>query len=345
MKDTKNKSENTLSKLITDAEEMRRQASESLARLNDADNPLDIKHGLAKWATDGKVFKGIGDTVANLPPGWYGLQNSMSGPYLQKADIKDEDLLKLPNPVYESVLNDLSIFWDMEAAYRKHKFPYKRGILLTGSPGNGKTGLINLLAQEVISKHDGIILNIDEPYKLSTFVELFSQIRQINPNQKIVAVIEDLDNFVRYGGGSYSQLLNVLDGNMKYDNITFIASTNYPESLLGNLMNRPSRFDRKYEVKSPSVEARKFYLEKKFPNISAEEVTEMVTASEGFTLDQLKELVLSVYVLGMPKEQVIEEMGHMFQKSDSVHEEVTSMKQIGDKNEISETSMIVSKKK
>jgi len=55
-------------------------------------------------------------------------------------------------------------------------------------------------------------------------------------------------------------VLNLLDGVKQVDNIIYIATTNYPELLEERILNRPSRFDRRFHIGTPSAEVRKFYF-------------------------------------------------------------------------------------
>jgi len=69
---------------------------------------------------------------------------------------------------------------------------------------------------------------------------------------------------------------------------------------MNNIINRPSRFDQKYEVTDPEAEDRKLYLEKK---ITPEDwkklglnVDKVVKDTAGFTMSHLKEFVISLIV-------------------------------------------------
>jgi SpoVK/Ycf46/Vps4 family AAA+-type ATPase len=216
--------------------------------------------------------------------------------------------------VYKEVLADIKTFWlpETEAKYRKHKFSYKRGMVLHGQQGNGKSTLVHLLAQYLTTKMDGVVFDVGSPDQIFSFEQVFNALREINPDIKVIAVFEDADNFVRYGGSTATKLLNILDGNMRYDNIVFLATTNFIEVLLQSMRNRPSRFDRIYEIAPPSEEARRVYITKKFPNLQEAEVAKLVGATEGFTIDMLKEAVLSIYVLGQPFDKVMGIMKSMF---------------------------------
>ena len=104
-------------------------------------------------------------------------------------------------------------------------------------------------------------------------------------------MLEDIDSFVGKDG-SYSEtvLLNFLDGAGSCDGVVTIATTNYPEKLQERITNRPSRFDRRYEVIKPNAETRKFYIENKLQkgDLQRVNIPDLVDKTEGFTIDHLK---------------------------------------------------------
>ena len=79
-------------------------------------------------------------------------------------------------------------------------------------------------------------------------------LREIEPDRKIILILEDIDNFINVDKALLTKLLQILDGSNKLDNIITIATTNYQEKLEERIANRPSRFDRRYEIGLPSKE-------------------------------------------------------------------------------------------
>lgn len=86
--------------------------------------------------------------------------------------------------------------------------------------------------------------------------------RVIEPNRPILCIIEDIDGLVE---DSYYEtaLLNILDGIGQMENTIYLGTTNFPEKLKERILNRPSRFDRRYEIKQPNDELREYYFRKK----------------------------------------------------------------------------------
>jgi SpoVK/Ycf46/Vps4 family AAA+-type ATPase len=91
-------------------------------------------------------------------------------------------------------------------------------------------------------------------------------------------------------------LLNFLDGQNSWDKSIVIATTNYPHTLPGNIVDRPSRFDRLYKVDCPTEEVRRIYLEAK---LGKEAVTdELIKGTKGYSIAHLRELVVSIPIYG-----------------------------------------------
>ena len=138
-------------------------------------------------------------TIKSIPAGFYKpAQDSYSGEYyLQSKKIITPKLYMLPNEAKEKIIDDIQKFWSSEKRYRKFQSVYKRNILLYSVPGNGKTCLINLLCQELIEKYNGIIVCIDTQRELDYYSKVMGRFRQIEPERKIITVIEDFERLAK----------------------------------------------------------------------------------------------------------------------------------------------------
>jgi SpoVK/Ycf46/Vps4 family AAA+-type ATPase len=67
-------------------------------------------------------------------------------------------------------------------------------------------------------------------------------------------ILEDSDALIKPGNRSF--VLNELDGFSANTGICVVATTNYPERLDASILERPSRFDRKYPFDSPQIPER-----------------------------------------------------------------------------------------
>lgn len=243
-------------------------------------------------------------TIKKLIPGKYSIKwNEEYSRYcFIKESINLDELLYLPNPVFDKIITDIDYFWDHKNLFEKYKFAYKRGILLYGKPGCGKSSITALLSEQVISK-GGIVLSVNNQDALHVYYNNISNIfRFIEPNTRILTIFEDLDGLVR-NTETETILLNILDGMNQSENIVNIGCTNYPENLKERILNRPSRFDKRYNIGLPDSKVRKFYLENKINEedlkiIGENSFDDIVSKTEGLTLAHLGELIKSVFIFG-----------------------------------------------
>jgi SpoVK/Ycf46/Vps4 family AAA+-type ATPase len=222
------------------------------------------------------------------------------GMHVQQIKTISEELFILPSPEIQSIIDDIKKFWEGRDTFKKYKYVHKRGILLYGDPGCGKSGIIQLCIRYVVEEMKGIVINIKDPYHVETFDEFIHSLRRIEPSRPIVVVMEDLDALTGEDKYVTSKLLNILDGIKQIEGVVYLASTNYPDKLEERVSNRPSRFDRRYRIEPPDSTIREAYIRFKLSKDDLKNINiqEWVKASEGFSIAHLKELIISTLVLG-----------------------------------------------
>lgn len=248
-------------------------------------------------------------TYNRLPAGCYRLSfNSNTGEYyVNFMRIEGDGLLELPVKVMYDVLDDIKKFWKRKAKFKEYNLVYKRGILLHGPPGSGKTNICQLVKKKLIEEQDGVVFTISNHEELQVYSRFMKEcFVEIEPHRPIVTIIEDIDGLTRHND-TETELLQVLDGAKQMNNIVYLATTNYPENLAERILNRPSRFDRVYEVGYPSPKVREFYfrsliLEKDMPKV---DMDAWLVGSQGFTFAHMRDMVVSVLILGNTLESTV----------------------------------------
>ncbi len=237
-----------------------------------------------------------------LQPAAFRIQVPMgSPPMFERVQPKTDELFTYKDSVLEEVLEEIDKFWTLASKYKQYGFRHTRGILMHGKPGNGKSSAIQQVIERIVQRGDPVFL-CDSVHSTTAGLRVF---RDVEPDRKVVVILEDMDNYIGY---AERDLLQLLDGDNAQDGILFIGTTNYLERFPARL-KRSGRFDRKVEVGPPNESARTVYFSKKLKKKEDHaDVQELVQGSDGMNFGDLKELVIATQVLGEPVDGTLERL-------------------------------------
>lgn len=245
----------------------------------------------AQWAVmpDGS-YRLCGATVANLPAGAYTCYDTGFGLSFQRRELHVDQLIECPSSLAAQMLDEIERFWGLEERFRRYGFLQRRGYLLHGRPGSGKTSVIHqVIVRAVAAGHVAFFCETPD------FVECLQAFRSVEPTRPMLCVFEDIDVLASHND---TGLLQWLDGYCQVDKVVNIATTNFPEELDRRIVSRPRRFDRVLRIDAPDSQLRDAYLAAKVPDLSPAEREQWVAVSSDLSFAALTELVISVRCLG-----------------------------------------------
>ena len=209
----------------------------------------------------------------------------------------DWDALVLDATIRRLVQRDFEIFFEREDWFRQHNLPYRRGYLFWGSPGNGKSATLRVMAAHPHIRSYTLDLS-DKEEKSADVLHLFQRAAENTP---ALVVIEDLDRAFPTEGKrtkertvSFQTLLNCLDGIGTQDGVIVVATANDPTCLDAAILKRPERFDRVVQFRNPDPDLRREYYKRLSPVLTGEPFEIAIEKTEGFSFAQLRE----TYILG-----------------------------------------------
>lgn len=262
---------------------------------------------LCQYSRYGQGFLPTGSTIRILKPGVYDVGVGQAGEFFLPHSIVTDRLLRLPDSKSDAVITEIENFWPLKQRFKDFGFIHKRGILLWGPPGSGKTATVSFIMNQMVAGGGLVILG--DSCTPTNLANALAKLREIEPERPVVVVLEDIDTIINNYGES--DVLSLLDGESSIDNVVFIATTNYPEELDGRVVNRPSRFDKVIKIGMPNVEARKVYLKSRGLETIID-VDAWAEATEGFSIAHIKELIVGVCCYGNEFKAEIGRLKRMF---------------------------------
>ncbi|KAF9206760.1 hypothetical protein BGZ59_011502 [Podila verticillata] len=222
------------------------------------------------------------------------------------------------------IVKDAKEFFASESWYAERGLPFRRGLLLYGSPGTGKTSFIHALAGEL-----GLNIYVVNLSSKSISDDTLSELVSDTPSRCLL-LIEDVDAaFVQREskdaatGITFSGLLNSVDGVSAQEGRMLCMTTNHLDRLDEALI-RPGRVDVRAKFgKATQSQAQELFI-KFFPQSPAKEPSLVVKkketdedVSEKAALEE-KELLLedtkTAQEFAMPSKQETEKLAAAFAK-------------------------------
>ena len=205
------------------------------------------------------------------------------------------DNLILTDSLKQQIQNDFQQFFSSREVYERYQIPWKRGAIFIGPPGNGKThtlkALINQLGKPCLYIRS---FKSEDDTEEENMSEVFTRARMTAP---CVLVLEDLDSMIDNNNRAF--FLNELDGFHSNTGVVVLATTNHPEKLDTSILDRPSRFDRKYYFQLPADAERRAYIARwncelqPEMRVTEKSVARVVKETEDFSFAYLKELFVT----------------------------------------------------
>lgn len=229
----------------------------------------------------------------NMPFGCFVFKYSDHGSvYLKRIHLSTDKYVDIGSPV--DLYKDYTEFRNNKDKFVKLGRRPRKAALLYGSPGNSKTMEICKLAKHAEEdKYRVFFLGND--IRLPHLIDF----KEVLEHEDNVFVLEEITERTRES----EELLSFLDGEMSWNNCYTIATTNNPEELALNLLDRPSRFKLIKEFPSPNKAQRMSYLQKVgFPEADIEQAA---TLTEGYSLDYLINVAFDAMLDNLPIVQVI----------------------------------------
>ncbi|MBF8186851.1 ATP-binding protein [Nonomuraea sp. K274] len=247
--------------------------------------------------------------------------------FLPRPSLGPDEVI-LPDGVLETVERHVAGIGRHAEALRARGQHLKRGLLLHGPPGTGKTHTVRYL----MGRMPGVTVLIMAGTAMRFISEAAALARRLQP---AIVVVEDVDlvahdrRFSEEGSPLLFTLFDAMDGVGADADVTFVLTTNRAEVLEQALANRPGRVDLAVEVPRPDARCRAALLRLYGADlVAADDLDPLVAGTDGMTASFFKELVRRAVLVALDEGAVGERLsaGHLSAALDEMlrgHEALT----------------------
>ena len=291
-------------------------ADKTVKELPESDLTIQTDKHIIQFEYNEKEREGKKFTIKQ---GCFVTTDTPMGIILEKFELRDYNLLQTIDNT-STIINERDKFFSKLDVYRELKKDPKRAILLCSPPGVGKTAAINSVCKSSLEVEGTAVIIWDTSEIRASSINKFFLSGSVFSSKvkRLILVIEDIEGGTtedEYGSkGINSSLLNFLDGvGSPFKGIpTFIiATTNNPERSVGALIDRPGRFDKVIEMKTPNTKEcenlLKFIIGKDALT-SEESEAASIAAKEKFSIAHLQEAVVRSKLDDITIKQAVDEL-------------------------------------
>jgi hypothetical protein len=252
---------------------------------------------ISRLASERSVFRG---QVISMAPEMFGPGRQAPLNFLERPAVS-RDQIVLPADVLESIEEQVLGVGSHASRLRASGQHLKRGVLLYGAPGTGKTHTLRYLLGQM---PETTVIVLSGP-ALGRIKQACSVARALQPS---VVVVEDVDLIAEERqarpGAPFPMpllflLLNEMDGLDSDVDVTFLLTTNRADVLEPALAARPGRIDLATELPLPDADARRqlIHLYQGNLKLDLDKPGAIVKRTEGVTAAFLKELLRKAALL------------------------------------------------
>lgn len=210
--------------------------------------------------------------------------------FLPRPDVAAHDVI-LPPDVLPTIEKHVTGPAERAGRLLELGIHLKRGVLLHGPPGTGKTHTVRYL----MGRLAGSTVVVLTGNGLMFIEQAAALARRLAPS---IVVVEDVDliaqdrGFSPMGNPLLFSLLDAMDGVAADADVTFVLTTNRATMLEEALVQRPGRIDLAVEIPRPDADGRRRLVElyRGGARVTAD-IEPLIAGTEGATASAIKELM------------------------------------------------------
>lgn len=237
----------------------------------------DILDSLLEYADKNNIFRGQ--------------KIDCDGKFLHLDEISWDDII-LPNGTKEVIISNIDQMFEMRDDFEKFGIAVKRGVILYGEPGTGKTRICKCLAKD--AKYSVLYAMPSDFMNMNGIRYVCEMAQDLAP---CLLIIEDIDWIAQdrsKGNAPFvMELMNKIDGLESFGDIITLGTTNCLDELEEAVKNRPGRFDRLINIGMPDKNCIKKMIENftsKFVLAQDNDIDRLAECCDKLTGAHLKDL-------------------------------------------------------